>query len=109
MLPGPIRGTPSWRAVWIPWKWIVCGWVDPFVKWMRSRSPSRARSVGPGTRPSYAQAAYFTPGATSISFSSATSSHSRTPPLTVPSSKSRRITCGSKPFTRGSTRPTAPM
>ena len=51
MSPAPIPGTPSIREVWIPWKWIVCGCVAPFVKWMRRRSPSRARSVGPGTRP----------------------------------------------------------
>ena len=93
----------------MPWKWIVCGCLEPFVKRIRSRSPSRARSVGPGTRPLYAQAAYFTPGATSISFSSATSSHSRTPFTIRPSSKSRRISCGSKPLLRGFTVPTAPM
>ena len=108
MLPAPTPGTPSIRAVWMPWKWIVCGWLAALMNRIRRRSPSRARSVGPGTRPLYAHAAYFTPGATSISFSSATSSHSRTPPRTTPSSKSRRIACGSKPFADGSTLPIAP-
>ena len=89
MLPAPTPGTPSIRAVWMPWKWIVCGWSAALTNRIRRRSPSRARSVGPGTRPLYAHAAYLTPGATSISFSSATSSHSRTPPRTTPSSKSR--------------------
>src|SRR6266571_5619472 len=75
---------------------------------MRSRSPSRARSVGPGTRPLYVQAAYLTPGTTSISLSYATSCHSRSvrPPdgrRVLPQSKSRSIALGSKPLTVGST------
>src|SRR5437867_2049669 len=31
----------------MPWKWIVCGCVPALMKWMRNRSPSRARNVGP--------------------------------------------------------------
>ena len=41
-------GTPSITSRWMPWKWIVCGWLEPLAKRIRSRSPSRARSVGPG-------------------------------------------------------------
>ena len=40
---------------------------------IRSRSPCVQRKVGPGTRPLYTQAGNVTPGATSISFSVATS------------------------------------
>ena len=32
----------------MPWKCIVCGWLPPLTKRIRSRSPSLARSVGPG-------------------------------------------------------------
>ena len=49
--PAPRPGTPSITSRWMPWKCMVCGWLEPFVKRTRSRSPSRARSVGPGTRP----------------------------------------------------------
>ena len=71
-------------AGWKPWKWMVCGWASLFLKTTRSRSPSRARRVGPGTCPLYAHAGYITPGATSISASSATNSYSLTvlPPST---------------------------
>ncbi len=51
--------------------WIVCGWLVWFTKVTRTRSPSRQRSVGPGMRPLYVQAANVTPGATSMSFSTA--------------------------------------
>ena len=70
-------GTPSIAAGWMPWKWTVCGCALPFVNRMRSRSPSVQRSVGPGTRPLNVQAAYLTPGAISISLSTATRCHSR--------------------------------
>ena len=43
--------TPSWKALWMPWKWIVWGWVPALTKWTRSCSPSLARKVGPGTWP----------------------------------------------------------
>ena len=39
-------GTPSISAGWMPWKWIVCGCSEPLPNRIRSRSPSRARSVG---------------------------------------------------------------
>ena len=51
--PRPRRGRGRRRParVWMPWKWIVCGCVPPLTKRIRSRSPSVARSVGPGMRP----------------------------------------------------------
>ena len=61
----------------MPWKCIVCGWSEPLTNLIRSRSPSRQRSVGPGMRPLKVQAGKLTPGATSISLSLATTSHSR--------------------------------
>ena len=61
----------------MPWKWIVCGWWEALRNVIRSRSPSRQRSVGPGIRWLYVQPSIFTPGAISISFSTAYSSHSR--------------------------------
>jgi len=87
----------------MPWKWIVWGCDEPLPNAIRSRSPSRQRSVGPGMRPLYVHAAKRMPGATSISLSTAVSSHSRiTVPdavrRVVPQSKSRRIVCGSKPL-----------
>ena len=83
--PAPRPGTPSISAGWMPWKWIVCGCVEPLTNVIRSRSPSRQRSVGPGTRPLYVHAAKETPGATSISLSAAYSVHSRTTrPLAEP-------------------------
>ena len=94
----------------MPWKWTVCGCALPLLKWMRSLSPSTHLSVGPGTRPLNVQAAYFTPGAISISLSAATSVHSRSvrPSASfevVPESKSRTIRLGSKPFAALSTAP----
>ena len=72
----PARGRPRWPAAWGP---------------ARGRCRSRRRTSRPG--------------ATSISRSSATISKVRTvrPPsrVTVPRSKSRRISVGSNPFTRG--------
>ena len=35
----------------MPWKWIVCGCAEPLANVIRSRSPSRQRSVGPGDAP----------------------------------------------------------
>jgi hypothetical protein len=38
-------------AAWMPWKCMVCG-IDPALRnTIRTRSPSVARMVGPGTRP----------------------------------------------------------
>ena len=65
---------------WMPWKWIVCGCEPPLTKWTRSMSPSVARITGPGTVPLYVQAGKKTPGATSISRSTAVSVYSRTRP-----------------------------
>ena len=64
----------------MPWKWIVCGCEPAFTKRTRSVSPSVARSTGPGTVPLYVQAGKKTPGATSISRSTAVSVYSRTRP-----------------------------
>ena len=58
LVDGPVAGrdlagaeaTPSISAGWMPWKWIVCGCCEPLMNVIRSRSPSRQRSVGPGTR-----------------------------------------------------------
>ena len=36
---------------WMPWKCMECGCEPALLKTIRSRSPSVARSVGPGTRP----------------------------------------------------------
>ena len=95
-------GTPSLRSRWMPWKCIVCGCVEPFVKWIRSRSPSRARSVGPG------HAAVVGPGRVLhagrhldlpvLGDDAPTRARRR---ARVPSSKSRRISCGSKPLAAG--------
>ena len=50
-LRSPIPGMPSICAGWMPWKCIVCGCSEALTKRIRSFSPSRARRVGPGTRP----------------------------------------------------------
>ena len=47
----PAPGTPSMRAEWMPWKCMLCGCEPPFRNRIRTRSPSVARMVGPGTRP----------------------------------------------------------
>ena len=62
----------------MPWKCMVCGCTDWLTNRTRSTSPWVARSVGPGMRPLKVHAGNATPGATSISLSSATTSHSRT-------------------------------
>ena len=64
-------------AAWMPWKCIECGIAALFVKCTRIESPSVQRSVGPGTAPLNVQAAYRTPGATSISVLSASIQYSR--------------------------------
>ena len=43
--------TPSMFVGWMPWKWIVCGCDPAFTKFTRSRSPSVARTTGPGAVP----------------------------------------------------------
>ena len=95
-------------AGWMPWKCRVCGCSDALVNRTRSRSPSVQRSVGPGMRPLSVHAGKTTPGATSISLSTAVIDHSRSvrPSGIVevrPRSKSRRMSVGLNPFASWST------
>ena len=94
----------------MPWKCIVCGCCEPFTKRMRRRSPSRARSVGPGHAPVVGPGGVLDARARPRSRGPRRRSPTRAPRrATMPSSKSRRIACGSKPLPAWSTRPTAPQ
>ena len=64
-------------AGWMPWKWIVWGWLPALRKRTRRRSSSVARMTGPGAVPLYVHAGYVTPWATWMSTSRATSVYSR--------------------------------
>ena len=64
----------------MPWKWIVCGCDPALTNFTRNVSPSVARITGPGTVPLYVQAGKKTPGAISISLSTAVSVYGRTRP-----------------------------
>ena len=59
----------------------MCGCDPPFVNLTRSRSPSVARSVGPGIRPLYVHAGKKSPGAISTSLSCAKISYVRRCPV----------------------------
>ena len=63
--PGTIVRKARLIGIRAAWKSIECGIDALLTRRMRTRSPSRTRTTGPGTVPPNVQPLYVTPGATS--------------------------------------------